>query len=336
MSNFDFICVGGYGKSGSGACVDLLKEFEAIDGPSREFRIAKDPSGLLDLELSIVDNWEFVRHNMAINDFLEYCLILSREDGIFKKKGMNFSSELNVDLMKESEKYVNELNDFMYIGDTVISRYHLNAVQSFKGRLRSKFGLSNKSLMSFSRPTEDKFLVETRKYLRSIFENYARNKKLSKVVLNQAISPVNIGKTLRYFDNAKLIIVDRDPRDIYTTMIRDRKLLMAEGLNNLENVNKYIKWFYAGRKQVSQDINYAYMKNRVMRLNYEDFYFNYEKTLEEIKEFLGLEIGFNHKDKGTGLQTEQVKKDIGIWKSLVDQDTISVIERELGEYCFRK
>ena len=37
--NFDFICVSGYGKSGSGACVDILKEFDYIDGLDKEFRI---------------------------------------------------------------------------------------------------------------------------------------------------------------------------------------------------------------------------------------------------------------------------------------------------------
>ncbi len=65
----DFICVSGYGKSGSGACIDLLKEFEYIGGIDNEFRMAKDPGGLLDLENSLVSNWEFVRHNVAIDDF---------------------------------------------------------------------------------------------------------------------------------------------------------------------------------------------------------------------------------------------------------------------------
>ena len=50
MKIFDFICVSGYGKSGSSACINLLKEFEFVDGPDKEFRIAKDPHGLIDLE----------------------------------------------------------------------------------------------------------------------------------------------------------------------------------------------------------------------------------------------------------------------------------------------
>jgi hypothetical protein len=331
MNSFDFICVSGYGKSGSSACVDLLKEFEFIGGPEKEFRIPKDPCGLLDLELSIVDNWEFVRHNTAINDFLEYCLMQSREDGIFKKKGMNFSNILYVDFMKESVEYIDRLNDFMYSGDTILNRYRLNAIQSFKQRLKSKFGLGSEVLMHFSRPSKDRFLVETRRYLRKTFENYAANENLAKIVLDQAISPVNIKKTLKYFDNSKLIIVDRDPRDIYTTLISQKKLLGVEILNN-KSVYKYIKWHRAGREQVAQDSDSVFMKNRVLRLNFEDFFLHYDETLENIKEFLGID--FSHKDKGIKFQYIDIKQHVGIWKDSPDQDVMAIIEKELNEYCF--
>jgi len=254
MSSFDFVCVSGYGRSGSSACIDLLKEFEFVDGPDKEFRIAKDPHGLLDLELSIVDNWEFIRHNTAINDFLEYCSMLGRGESIFKKVGKNFSDILYIDFMKESIEYVNRINNFTYFGDTLLHRYRLNALQSFKQRLNSKLGLSNAALMHFSRPTKERFLVETNRYLRRLFENYAANKNIHKVVLDQAISPTNMKKTLKYFDNAKLIIVDRDPRDIYATMLKEKCFLGADVINR-DSVHKYIKWHRDVRKQVAQDID---------------------------------------------------------------------------------
>ena len=328
MNSFDFICVSGYGRSGSSACVDLLREFEYIDGPDKEFRIAKDPYGLLDLELSIVDNWEFIRHNAAINDFLEYCSMLSRSDGIFKRVGKNFSDILSVDLMKESLEYVSRINDFMYIGDTMLNRYKLNALQSLKQRIKSKAGLSNAVPMHFSRPSEDKFLVETKQYLRRIFENYAASKKINKIVLDQAISPTNIKKTLQYFDNSKLIIVDRDPRDIYATMINNKMFL---GVSD-NSVYKYIAWHHAVRKQTVQDSDSIFMQDKVLRLNFEDFFLHYDRTIEHIKEF--LDIDFCHKDKGSRFNPESISDHVGIWKNVPDQDIMLRIEKELGEYCF--
>ena len=330
MSSFDFVCVSGYGRSGSSACIDLLKEFEFVDGPDKEFRIAKDPHGLLDLELSIVDNWEFIRHNTAINDFLEYCSMLGRGESIFKKVGKNFSDILYIDFMKESIEYVNRINNFTYFGDTLLHRYRLNALQSFKQRLNSKLGLSNAALMHFSRPTKERFLVETNRYLRRLFENYAANKNIHKVVLDQAISPTNIKKTLKYFDNAKLIIVDRDPRDIYANMI-DKKMFLGMDILNDELAHKYIEWHRIVRQQSIQDVDNAPMQDKVLRLNFEDLFLHYEGTIKKIKEF--LEIDFNHKDKGVKFNPESVSDHVGIWKNVLNQKTVFQIEKELKEYC---
>ena len=331
MSNFDFICVSGYGKSGSGACIDLLKEFEHIDGPNREFRIAKDPYGILDLELSIVDNWEFVRHNIAISDFLDYCAMLGRKDGVLKKTGKNFSELLDVDFMKESVEYVNRINDFMYFGDTMLNRYYLNSFQSFKQRIKSKFGLSNAIPMHFSHPSKDKFLIETKQYLRRIFKNYAENKKISKIVLDQAISPINIKKTLKYFDNAKLIIVDRDPRDIYATMINEKRLLGGDIMDK-NSVYKYIAWHHAVRKKDIQDIDDSFIQDKVLRLNFEDFFLHYERTIGEIKKFLNIE--FSHKEKGIRFNYEDINKHVGIWKNMPQQDAMKKIGEELKKDCY--
>ena len=67
-----FVSVGGYGWTGSSACIDILKEFEGFGDLNGEFRIIKDPYGISDLEHSLVDSWDFVRHDIAIQDFLNY------------------------------------------------------------------------------------------------------------------------------------------------------------------------------------------------------------------------------------------------------------------------
>jgi len=333
MSNFDFICVSGYGKSGSSGCINLLKEFEFVDGPDKEFRIAKDPHGLIDLELLLVDNWEFIRHDTAINDFLEYCFMLGRNDGVFRKAGKGFNEILHIDFIKESIEYISRINDFTYFGDTMLHRYRLNALQSFKQRLRSKLDLSNSAPMYFSRPNEEKFLTETKRYLKRLFENYATNKNIRKVVLNQAISPINIKKALKYFDNEKLIIVDRDPRDIYATMLKEKSFLGADVTCN-NSVYKYIKWHKYVRKKAARDIDNAIiMHNKVLRLNFEDFFLQYNETVERIREF--LDIDFSHKYKGSKFKPESIRDHMGIWKKVPDQDIMLKIEKELGEYCYK-
>jgi hypothetical protein len=124
--------------------------------------------------------------------------------------------------------------------------------------------------------------------------------------------------------------VDRDPRDIYTTLINQKKLLGVEISNN-DSVHKYIKWHRAGREQVAQDFNDTFMRNRVLRLNFEDFFLHYDETLESIKEF--LDIDFIHKDKGTKFQYKNINQHVGIWRDAADQNVMAIIEKELNEYC---
>ena len=70
--DLNFISVIGYGWTGSSAYIDLLEEFSGVGVLPGEFRIAKDPYGLIDLEDSLVHNWDFIRHDVAIRRFREY------------------------------------------------------------------------------------------------------------------------------------------------------------------------------------------------------------------------------------------------------------------------
>ena len=159
----------GYGWTGSGACIDLLKEFKGFGVLKGEFRIVKDPYGIKDLEASLVHNWDFIRHDVAIRDFLNYCEVLSRETGLFKKSGKDLSNKLGVDFMLESRLYINALTDFRYFGDTFVHRYNIPAFQNFFLKLRSKMGKKNAISMYFSRPSKDVFLKETQKYINNLF-----------------------------------------------------------------------------------------------------------------------------------------------------------------------
>jgi hypothetical protein len=256
--------------------------------------------------------------------------MLSRRDGVFRRVGKNFSKILCVDFMKESLEYINRINNFMYFGDTMLYRYRLNAVQSFKQRLRSKFNMSNAVPMYFSQPSKEEFITETRRYLIRLFENYAANKKINKIVLDQAIPPTNISKTLKYFPGSKLIIVDRDPRDIYTTMINENLFLGADILDS-NSVHKYVAWHRSVRKQTIQDNN-TLVQDRVLRLKFEDLFLNYERVIRDIKEFLNID--FNHKEKSSKFNPESMNSHVGIWKNTPHQDIMIYIEKELKEYCF--
>ena len=102
----NFVSVSGYGWTGSSACIDILKEFEGFGALQGEFRIAKDPYGLTNLEESLVHNWDSIRNDIAIKDFLNYCEMLSMDTGLFSKPGKGLANKLNIDFMSESKHYI--------------------------------------------------------------------------------------------------------------------------------------------------------------------------------------------------------------------------------------
>ncbi len=73
-----FIAVSGYGWSGSGAVVDMLREVDGCGTPGFEFSLIKEPGGIIDLECLLVDNWDVIREADAIDRFLSFIEIVDR------------------------------------------------------------------------------------------------------------------------------------------------------------------------------------------------------------------------------------------------------------------
>jgi len=328
---FSFVGVSGYGWSGSGAVVDLLKEFDGFGAFSSEFRLVKDPYGIIDLETFLVENWEFIRHEMAIYDFLRYCQILNRKGFKFTGYGLDISKKLNIDFMAETRSYINNLTKLNYYGSSMVYSYGLSPSAFLINKIMRKFCLrkSNKK-MYLSRPSQTEFLIETRRYLFNLFKNYARENKLRFIVLDQAIPTINIDKAMRYFDEIKLIIVDRDPRDIFVDLVT-QKILIGPELLNEDAAEKYMLWHKTLR------VNSEYLKNNVksknvLRLQFENLVLNYDQCIKEIISFLDTEM--NHINKQLFFRPDESRKNIGLWKNYPHQEQMNKIYKELQSSCF--
>jgi hypothetical protein len=327
ISNKRYICVNGYGWSGSGACVDLLREFQGFSAFQGEFRIVKDPYGLTYLEDALVHNWDFIRHDIAIKDFLNYCEFLSRTESLFGQMGKDFSNKLDIDFLHESRLYIDRLVSIKYLGNSSIHRYGISSYKNFIVKVKSKLGISNAQQMYLARPTKDIFIEETNKYIDKLFHQYEDT-----VVLDQAIAPTNILNASKYFSDIKMIIIDRDPRDIYANMVKRNKLLGPE-LENSNSVDKYIEWHKSLRLMSTNDSNNVVDVDRlVLRLNFEDIILKYDESIEKIIKFLNK--GDIHDRKKMYFFPNQSVKNIGLWKKYKDQSVMSRIGFELREYCY--
>ena len=126
--------------------------------------------------------------------------------------------------------------------------------------------------MYYSYPTEEKFISMTKQYLENLWE--ATEAREDTLVFDQLVPACNISKYIKYFNNIKVIVVDRDPRDMYVL----NKYFWDDEVIPTENVDIFIKHFKLLRKHQQFEKE---DKDIVLRIRFEDAIYKYEDTLSK-------------------------------------------------------
>jgi hypothetical protein len=126
----------------------------------------------------------------------------------------------------------------------------------------------------------------------------------------------------RYIPNLKIIIVRKDPRDVFVSRVRKRRLFMAD-------VSSFVEYF----KQMSN--GWYGENNDVLKIQFEDFIYRHEDEKERIFKFLGLSKE-DHVNISTNLDISISSKNTGIWKNHMEyKEEIKYIEKYLSEWCYQ-
>ena len=187
------------------------------------------------------------------------------------------------------------------------------------------YGRISKKKMYYSY-SSDKFYLETKKYIRSLINtsNYYDNEY---VVFDQIIPPNDTEHYLRYFDDIRVIIVDRDPRDLYLI----NKCQWNEKWIPTEDVDTYIKWFKVLREHQKYDNEDP---KKILRLSFEDFIYDYDKTVKIVADFVGINNSFHVKSKRIFNPDVSIKNtNLKLIYPEIKSD-IEKIESELSEFCY--
>jgi hypothetical protein len=322
--NCKYLCVSGYGWSGSGLYIDVLKEMNEFSSLNFEFSLIKEPNGVLDLDYAITENWDVLRAHFAMAEFRSYCRILNRRNSKFGMWGLDIGSNLGVNFEELTDEFLSDIAEFSYKGNTRILRYSLNHIQSIMQKVSrrlmpKKFGSQE---MFFAKLENEEFIKIVRNYLNKLFAQSFRNNHVKCLILDQAIPTSNSCRALEYLDSSKLIIVDRDPRDIYVDLIKNNVLLGSEA-PGIERAKKYVSWHLglrANKPAESRD---------VLHLNFEDIIMNRCATLTKLINFLNLPSdAFNH----NSFDSSQSFKNTGMWRLSPFMDEIKFIEENLMEF----
>lgn len=311
------VAVHGFGYSGSGAVVDLLREFPNVtvlghidqegsktDEKAYSFSSEQDfvrlSGGLFELEKFIESNNIF--HNAAaLRRFAEVVekSSLYQSDNRIRECFFKFFSAITNLHTPVSHPYY---NSYLYSWEKphVIS-YFADGMNLSQYRTLCKNLISEIAHIVYERFPSDLIVMD------QFFNDYE----------------FDINRYKLYAPNIKIICVYRDPRDV----------LAFAYLNKIEwipykNINDYIIWYHALMRKFDK-----FSKDYLV-IRFEDLVCDYNCQLGIVKHFLNIPTNLRQ-NKFSCFDPQLSRKNIGIWKSCdLPNNYFETIAKELSLFCF--
>lgn len=314
------IAVTGYFATGSGAVYNLLQEYSSVDDggmSSFEHIVLYDVNGVFDTIDRLLNNNTLYNSNAAINAFRREMLRLNNTDfgwfGGYKYRCGNQFMETVEEFINDITEYRIDRNWYNTFGGRrrTLNRIVKDTVKVVLGKLKPDHNFGSEIYMAadnygeFSFASEDKLQSSVKKFIEHYIQMLYPNYSDKCVILNHLIQPQFAYRLPHYApDGLKLIIVDRDIRDLY---VYNRYTNIWGGNTFPKELNDFIRFMKAYRateRPVESD--------RILRIQFEDLIYNYNDTVSRIEAFAGLRPD-DHTAKGTRLVPERSIKNTQIF-----------------------
>ena len=146
-------------------------------------------------------------------------------------------------------------------------------------------------------------------------------------MVDQIVPSTNLSRYLRYFNNIRVIIVDRDPRDVYCL----EKYVWKDGMIPTDP-KLFCKWFKYTRNNRDKELK----NDRVKFVQFEDLVYKYNETVKELERWLELDVK-DHIRKNTTFDPSMSKRNTKTWLKYEnnEKENIKYIEEELSPFLYK-
>lgn len=309
MNNRLNVAVTGYVGTGSSAVVDLLKEFDCCGVTFGEREYEHIPfyadNGLFDLGAILMNVNSSIRSDTAISSFIERMEWLNNHNfgwfgsykwlvgNQFEKAVQEFVEEISVPIQGVTYSHYKKVKFSLF------KVFLQLAAKIVYNRPVTKWGRTyvyDKKQMYFSMPTQEEFTKAAKKFVNAYFEMCAEPGKQI-MLYDHLLWPQQAKLVDDYFeDNFKLIVVMRDARDLYNL---NKNYWYKPPLGNGSPLFPTTPDGFADYwKRVREIEKINVNPNKVLQIQFEDLIYNYDQTVQQIIDFLGLSVGQHvHKKK---------------------------------------
>lgn len=319
----------GYGATGSSVLTDLLKEYDDIQViDDFEFWIGYRVDGIEDLEFHLMKQYSKGEScDVAIKRFLRR----SRSYMLpFINKPCNGKK-----FYKYSQEFINEITQFTFKGSytaDICTGYLISDFFAFalKKIIIPKVVEKITKKRSYMWPCGKKYYsIEPENFYR------AANNYTSKIIkemgvditkpicFDQPFSGNSPENSMKYFEDAYAVVIDKDPRDLYLAgkFTKDPNFKFSP----IDDVEKFIIYYKNMRKhEIAND--------KILRIKFEDLIYNYDTSIDKIERFLKLGV---NKRKGKFFNpNKSINNTQLIRLHPEEKENIRKIEEKLPEYLF--
>ena len=319
------VSVSGYGFSGASGFVDLLKEYKEVQIVNRqfEFQIIKAPDGLMDLYHFLVERNDSLSSNVAIKRFVNmlknnnYFSPNKKNRKQFKKAAFEFINKLEIIIWKGESSFdppdvktIFQKSPFLLVHKVCRKIFH----KSFK-IFSSKRYYSNVDSQTFVE-LADEYICTLIKLL-----GYDEN---GLIVFDQLFDACDPRRSTVFLKKWKMIVVDRDPRDVYLLSnfyYGSNASFMPQNCG----VDKFIRYYLSTRKNKCID-------DRILYFNFEDLLFDYTNVVHKIEKWLDIK---NHFCPKKHFNPEKSVANVGLFiKNKAHCEDVEIIQNRLGVFCY--
>ena len=327
-------CASYYG-TGSSAITDYVSEFDGLYSmTTEEFRFLHDPDGIDDLEFHLVENHN--RHNSG-HALKRYKRLVDFYNG--NMLGRKYAPFFHGKWKDISYRYIRDLTDFSYKGWWMYDLYDRGQFFYFRKKIINKLlhlsvwrqapertlNTMKKELTYCSAPSLERFVSLTKRYIEDLLSEASSGAET--VVVDQIVPPSNLHRYTRYFENIKVVVVDRDPRDLYLL----EKIEWKDGVIPHEDVETFVKWFKYTRAHRKTE---KYDPETTLFIQFEDLVYKYESETARLRSFLGLSEA-RHLRSREGFDPVRSRANTRKWVEHPEyREDVKYIEQHLADYIY--
>ena len=312
------VSVQGFGFSGSGAVIDMLREYPKIKVLAYVDKV-EDCGGYVpqNEKLSEIDLIRLSGGLFEIEKFLDSDNVFVNDALLHRTARLFGCSSLY--------RMIKEVRPIMRSFFSQISSFRLEKLHDVYYNGHIVFPAEIPDIYFLKKMSKEHYINLCRKFLIAIFNLFSQDGK-EYLVADQLFSDfeMDIDRNIQYVPGLKTILVVRDPRDTYVYAVTRNVEWMEH-----TTVDRFIEWY----KIMYHNISPTFKHKNSLVVRYEDLVYDYDNQESLINNYLGLTED-QHKLRQQYFRPAFSSRFVGMYKKMENlKDDISIIEKELTDYC---